>query len=151
MILQQPHHYPYQQEKRRYFVGYSIFLIFIILFFSGRNRRIAKFVRVLTGGNHSQVIAQLLLFQISLREVLELTLGKVQIRGRRHRQLGAISGNDDIVGRQDSRLAPNLDAIVQVFLERGNIQNGVIDRLRAVNDKLDRGLFSLDLKQMNKT
>jgi hypothetical protein len=126
-------------------VGYSFFLIFIILFFSSRNRRIAKFVRVLTGRNHSQVITQLLLFQISFREVLELTLGKVQVRGRCDRQLGTISGNDDVVGRQRSRLARNLDAIVQVFLKRGNIQNGVIDWLRAVNDKLDCGLFSLDL------
>jgi hypothetical protein len=53
----------------------------------------------------------------------------------------------NIIRVESTRLVANLDAIVQVLLKRGHIQDLILDGLCAVNDKLDGRFLSLDLKK----
>jgi hypothetical protein len=121
-------------------------LLFIFGIITARNAVIAHFIRVLGGRNNAQVILQLLLFQVTLGQVLQLTLAKVQLGRTGNRQLGAVTANDNIAACQLSSLAVNLDAIVQVLFKLCDIQDLIVNGLRAVNHKLDGAfLTSLDL------
>jgi hypothetical protein len=86
-----------------------------------------------------------LLLQVSLRQVLQLTLGEFKLGRACDSQLCAISGDDNIVGGQSSGLSSDLDMIVKVLLEESNIQDLIVDRLSAVEDKLNNILLSLNL------
>ena len=87
----------------------------------------------------------MLLFQVSLRKVFELTLRKLKIGRTGNSQLGAVTADDNIVGGEGSSLAIDLDAIVQVLLEKGDIEDLIVDGLCAVDDELDGGFLCLDL------
>ena len=102
---------------------------------------------MLAGCNDSKVITELLLLQVSLRQILELTLGEFEFCGTSDRQLCSVSGDDDVVGSQCPSLASDLDMIMEVFLEKSNIQNLIVHWLCAVNDKLNNVLLSLDLDE----
>lgn len=106
---------------------------------------VSKFVTILGCSNHSQIIFELLFLQVSLGQILELTFAKTQLGRTGHCQLGAIPRNDDIVGCQLSRLATNLDAILQVFFKTGHVQDLIVYRSCAVDDKFSSGFLSLDL------
>ena len=84
--------------------------------------------------------------EVSLGQILELTLGESQFSGGSHGNLGAIPSQHDVVGGQLSRLALDLDAIVQVLFKGGNVQDLIVDGFFAVYDEFDGGFLSLDLK-----
>jgi hypothetical protein len=74
-----------------------------------------------------------------------LTLGELKLGRAGNSQLGAVTADDNIVGGKVSRLASDLDAIVQVLLEKGHIEDLIVDGLCAVDDELDGGFLCLDL------
>jgi hypothetical protein len=86
-----------------------------------------------------------LLLQVPLGKVFELTLGKLEIGRASNSQLGAVTADDNIVGGESSSLAIDLDAIVQVLLEKGHIEDFIVNGLCAVDDELDGGFLCLDL------
>lgn len=120
--------------------------LFFFGIISSTDREVSHLVRVLGGGNNSKVISQLLLLQVPLGKVLELTLGESQFGRRGNSQLGAVTRNDNTVGSEGSSLSTNLDAVVKVLFELSNIQDLIVNRLCAVNDELDNALLSLSLK-----
>lgn len=122
-------------------------LFFILSIITARNGVITHFVRVLGSRNDPQVILQLLLLQVTLGQVLQLTLAKAQLCRTGNRQLGAVTANDNIAACQLSSLAANLDAIVQVLFELCHIQDLIVDGLRAVNHEFDGALLCFDLYQ----
>jgi hypothetical protein len=86
-----------------------------------------------------------LLLQVSLGKVFELTLGKLELGRAGNSQLGAVTADDNIVGGEGSGLSSDLDAIVQVLLEKGHIEDFIVDGLCAVDDELDGRFLCLDL------
>lgn len=87
----------------------------------------------------------MLLLQVSLGKVFELTLGKLELGRAGNSQLGAVTADDNIVGGEGSGLSSDLDAIVQVLLEKGHIEDFIVDGLCAVDDELDGRFLCLDL------
>jgi hypothetical protein len=92
----------------------------------------------------------LLLLQVSFGKVFELTLRELEVGRAGNSQLGAVTADDNIVGGKGSRLAIDLDAIVQVLLEKGHIEDFIVDGLCAVDNELDGRFLCLDLWSSNK-
>lgn len=122
----------------------TLFLISLIGITS-RDAEISELVRVLGSSHNTQIITELLLLQVALAQVLQLTLGETELRRGRHSQLSSVSGDRHIVGCQSTSLLSNLDAVVQVFLERRNIEDFIVNWLCAVNDELHGRFLSLNL------
>jgi len=120
---------------------YIISLLFGLLIITSRNLVILQLIRVLRRGNHPQIITKLLLLQIPLGQILQLTLGESQILRTGDGDLGAVAGDDDIALGEVTGLALDLDAFVEVFFEGGDVEDLVVDGGGAVYDKLDGGLL----------
>ena len=88
----------------------------------------------------------MLLLQVSLGKVLQLTLGEFKVGWASNGQLSAVSGDNNIVGSEGSSLVVDLDLFLEVSLEHGNIQNLIVDWCGAVNDEFDNALLSLSLE-----
>lgn len=110
---------------------------------------VAKLVRVLRCGNNAHVVLQLLLLQVTLRQVLQLTLGEAKLGRGRDSQLCAVAGDHNTGVSELTGLSGDLDALMEVLLEVSNIQDAIIDRLCAINDELDSGFLSFDLQKRN--
>ena len=78
-----------------------------------------------------------------------MSLAESQFGRASNGELCAISGDDDVVGGKSRSLSSNLDLVVKVLLEHGNIENLIIDGLSAVDDELDNFL-SFDLRNGGK-
>lgn len=123
-------------------------LLFSLLFFisiSAGHGKVSHFVRILASSDNSKVVSELLLLQISLGQVLQLTLGEAKIGRAGNSQLSSITGDGNIVGSKSSGLSIDLDSVVKVLLEHGNVEDLIVDRLRAVDDEFGDGFLSLDL------
>lgn len=113
--------------------------LFSFLFVTRTNAEISELVRVLARCHHPKIISELLLLQVTLRQVFELSLAELEVRRGSDGKLGPVTGDDYVVGGKGPGLSlwANLDAIMEVLLERGNIKYLVINRGRAVNYELD--------------
>ena len=125
-----------QGQRSRVKAALVVSLLFVsVLVSRSSNLVVFQLVRVLGVSNNTKVIAQLLLLEISLRQVLKLTLAELDsIRGC-HGDLRPIASDLNSVGGEVSLLSLNLDSLVQVLLERGNVENLVIDRSGTVDDE----------------
>lgn len=101
-------------------------------------------VRILRRRNNAKEILQLLLLQIPLRQVFELTLRELEVLRRGNRQFGLVARDHNIVCGKLTGLSTDFDLFLQIFLKHGDIENLVFDWLRAVDDKFD-SFLSLDL------
>ena len=107
---------------------------------------VLELVRVLGLGNNTQVVTQLLLLEVSLGEVLQLTLGETKVLGTSNSDLGAVTGdNNSALGEVAGLSISNLDTLVEVLLERSNVKNLIVNRCSTVDDELDGALLSLSL------
>lgn len=109
------------------------------------DREVSHFVRVLRGGNDSEVITELVLLQESLRKIFQLTLGEFQVGRTGNRKLSAVLGDDNITGSQSTSLSSDLNSFLKVGLKKVHIEDLVVHWLRAVDHELDDVLLSLDL------
>jgi len=100
-----------------------------------------QLIAVLGCSNDSEVITQLLLLQVTLGKVLQLTLRETKVLWAGHGDLCAVPGDDNIALGEVSSLSLNLDALVEVLLEGGNVKDLVVNWGGAVNDELDGGLL----------
>ena len=69
-----------------------------------------------------------------------MSLAEFQFGGASNGELCAISGDDNIVGSKSRGLSSDLDLVVKVLLEHGDIEDLIVDRLSAVDDELDNFL-----------
>ena len=113
---------------------------------------VLQLVRVLGGSDDTQVITQLLLLEVTLGQVFQLTLGEAKVLGTGYSDLGAVTGDGNIALGEVAGLSINLDALVEVLLEGGNVKNLIVNWGSTVNDELDGGLLcglSLSLLKEN--
>lgn len=115
----------------------------LLLFFSitTGDLEVSQFVGVLGTGNDVQEITKLLLLQVLLGQVLQVSLGEWKFSSDVN--LSLLTGDLDL-GAKVASLAVDLDAVVQVLLESSSIEDLVFDWLPAVNGELgDRLLGAL--------
>ena len=121
-------------------------LLFISLVIATSDLVVFQLVRVLGLGNNTQVITQLLLLEVSLGEVLQLTLGESKVLGAGNGDLGGVTGDNDATLSEVSSLSiSDLDALIEVLLEGSDVKNLIVNRSCAVNDELDGALLCLSL------
>ena len=131
---------------QRIFIDISFCLLFIyLLFIASSNRKVTKLVRVLGCSNYTKVITQLLLLQVSLREVLDLSLGESYSIRSSDGELSAVTRDGDSCSSNCSSLSINLEAVLEVLLERSNIQNFIVHGGGTVDDELNGALLCLNL------
>ena len=121
-------------------------LLFISLVIATSDLVVFQLVRVLGLGNNTQVITQLLLLEVSLGEVLQLTLGESKVLGAGNGDLGGVTGDNNATLSEVSSLSiSDLDAFIEVLLEGSDVKNLIVNRSCAVNDELDGALLCLSL------
>ena len=104
------------------------------------NVEVSEFVVVLAGGDNSQVLLQVLLLEVLLGQVLQVSLAE-----------GDAGLNDDIVGvlghghggAEVAGLAVNLDVLLEVVFEVAQNDDVVLDGELAVDGELVADLLSL--------
>lgn len=116
-------------------------LLLGLLLVSSGDLVVLELVRVLRRGDDPEVIPELLLLEVALREVLQLALGETEVLGAGDGDLGAVAGDDDVGLGEVAGLALDLDALVEVLLEGSNVKDLIVDGGRTVNDELDGGLL----------
>lgn len=94
-----------------------------------------------------QEISQLLLLQVLLGQVLQISLGEGQLSS--DDDLGLVAG-DSHLGAQLTGLAVDLDAVVQELLEGGRVQNLVLNGLPQINGELGNVLLGTLLDRLLK-
>ncbi len=127
-------------------------LVIILVLLVGGHVEESKLIDTLGGRNHPQPISQLLflqeLFGPALRmrkakrdnsgvphsQVLEITAGEGLVRDDLNLAVSDLRDLDDIA--KVAGAAIDLDAIVQELLERRNVKDFVVGRLRRIDDEL---------------
>lgn len=105
-------------------VGSSIILELVVL----------ELVAVLAAHDDTEVILELLLLEVLLGEVLDVTLAGVLV-GKDNGKLGLLAGDGDGAGRGGAR-SIDLDFVVEELLETSNVDNLILDGDGAVDDNL---------------
>merc|ERR1719510_311258 len=100
---------------------------------------VSELVAVLGASHHAQPVPQVVLLQILLREVLEVSLGERDVGGEG--QLGLLSLHGELLAKV-AGLAGNLDALLEVFLEISAVHDSILDWVSAVNEELDLVLLA---------
>merc|ERR1719510_1966327 len=95
---------------------------------------VSELVAVLGASHHTQPVPQVVLLQILLREVLQVSLGEGDVRGEG--QLGLLSLHGELLTKV-AGLAGNLDALLEVFLEISAVHDSILHWVSAVNEELD--------------
>lgn len=96
---------------------FSSLLRIIVLIIVGADSEVSQLIRVLLVGHNTDPIAQTVLLQVLLGQVLEVGLGEVHIGADVQLHLGPLEG--DIVA-QVVHFAVDLKASLYVFLLRGS-------------------------------
>jgi hypothetical protein len=86
-----------------------------------------------------QEVSQLLLLQVLLGQVLEVSLGERELGV--HDDLGLISGDGDL-GAELTGLAVHLDSVVEELLERSGVQNLILHRGGKIDGELSDVLLA---------
>lgn len=123
-------------------VAISTLGLCLLLGISIGNREIPQLIRILVRCNNTQIITQLLLLKVTLRKVLQLTLGKLDISGNCDGELGGVTGDDNVVLGEVAGLSLDLDTFLEVFLEGGDVQYLIVNGMTAVDDELDSSLLA---------
>ena len=113
-----------------------------VIVVSGGDLVVLQLVRILRGRDHAQVIAKLLLLEVALRQVLQLALREAEVVGAGDGDLRPVARDDHVRLGEVAGLALDLDPLVEVLLEGGDVEDLVVDGGRAVDDELDAGLLS---------
>merc|ERR1719461_1783400 len=114
-------------------IGLFSILVLIVRFLIV-DLEVSELVAVLGAGDHTQPVPQVVLLQILLGEVLQVSLGEGDVGGEG--QLGLLSLHGELLAKV-AGLAGNLDAIQEVFLEISAVHDSVLNWVSAVNEELD--------------
>ncbi len=99
---------------------------------------VSQLIGVLVGGNDVQEITKLLLLQVLLGEVLQVSLRERKFSSNVN--LGLLAGDLDL-GTKVTSLAVDLDAIMKELLEGGSIENLILNRITTINSELGNSLL----------
>ena len=125
------------------------YLFLGLLIITAGDAEVSELVSVLVGGNNAEVIAELLLLEVTLGKVLELTLGEAKVGGRGDGELVLLAGDDDVVGSEGTGLTVDLDALEEETLELSALEEAVLERNGKVDSELGEllgGILAFDLK-----
>ena len=95
---------------------------------------VSELVAVLGAGHHTKPVPQVVLLQILLGEVLQVSLGEGDVGGEG--QLGLLSLHAELLAKVGS-LASNLDALLKILLEISAVHDAILHGVGAVNEQLD--------------
>merc|ERR1712063_160325 len=101
----------------------------------------AELVNALGGGNDAEPVTELLLLEELLGEVLEVATGELLVRNDLDLSLALLADLDGVAKVTSAAL--NLDAVVKELLESLDVEDLVVDGLRAVDDELLGDLLAL--------
>ncbi len=138
---QQTRHRTDREREREIgaFHTHSTTNLLLFLALAGVDLEVLELKGALRSGDHVQVVAQLLLLQVLLGQVLEVSLGKGQLGS--DQDLGLVA-RDHHLGSEVSSLAAHLDAVVQILLEGGGVDDLVLHGLVEINGELGNSLLS---------
>merc|ERR1711934_683031 len=108
-------------------------LFVVVLGIVVRDVEVAQLVHALRRGNDVHIVAQLLLLQVLLGQVLEVALREWELRSDENLRLLAIERH--LVAKLPS-LAVNLDAIEQEKLELSTLEEAILEWHRIVDGEL---------------
>ena len=89
-----------------------------------------------------------MLLKVPLGKVLKLSLWELGFRWSRNSKLGAVTANSYSIVSKVGCFSINLDAVLEVLLERGNIKYLIINWCSTVDNKLYGSLLCLNLKNI---
>lgn len=112
---------------------------------------VPQFVRILRCSYNSKVVLQLLLFQVTLREIFQLALAEAKFGRAGNCHLCPVPRNRDIVVSKLACLPTDFDSILKILLELSNIKNLIVDRLCAVDGEFHHTFLALYLERENVT
>ena len=115
--------------------GILIFIVRLLIV----DLEVSELVAVLGVGNHSQPVSQVVLLQVLLGEVLQVSLGEGDVGGEGN--LGLLPLHGELLAKV-AGLAGNLDALLKVLLEVSAVQDSILGGVGAVNKELDLVLLS---------
>merc|ERR1719304_104731 len=103
-------------------------LIFILRLFIV-DLEVSELVAILGGGNHTKPITQVVLLQVFLGQILQVSLGEGNIRCQSNLCFLSLHGQllAKVVG-----LASNLDALMKIFFKISTVHNAILNRVSAV-------------------
>ena len=109
-------------------------ILILIVRFLVVDLEVSELVAVLGVGNHTQPVSQVVLLQVLLGEVLQVSLGEGDVGGEGDLCLLPLHGEllAEVAG-----LASNLDALLEVLLEVSAVHDTILDGVGAVNEELD--------------
>ena len=111
-------------------------LIIVVIFFFLLvvDLEVSQLIGVFLVCDHPEPVSEVVLLQILLGEVLEISLGEGDVGGEY--QLGLLPVKNDLLA-EVLGLAGNLDALMKVFLEVPAVHDAVLDGVSAVDGELD--------------
>nr|ACU14318.1 unknown [Glycine max] len=109
-------------------MGKLIFFLSFIL----SNVEVPQFINasIFVRSNHSEPVPHIVLLQVLLSQVLEVPFGEVAVGS--NNDFGLLTYDGDGVA-ESTGLATNLNPLLKELLERRNVHDLVLHRLRAVN------------------
>jgi hypothetical protein len=120
----------------------NLFCVFLVVVFVVVDLEVPELVGVLGRGDDAEPVAEVVLLQVLLREVLKVPLGEGD--GRGEDDLVLVPGEAHVAA-EVLGLAAHLDPLLEVGLEVGAVHDAVLDGVRAVDGELERGLLAADL------
>merc|ERR1719334_862 len=138
-----------QTNRQRYWFVYSmanerahslLVALLISLLLVVVDLEVAQLVRVLGGRDDTQPVPELVLLQVLLGEVLQVSLREGNIRGYDQFRLLLFQHN---VGPQVACLASNFNAFQQELLKASDVHDAILNRKSAVESKLQYSLLLL--------
>jgi hypothetical protein len=112
--------------------------LLVLLGISTADLEVSQLVGVLAGRDDVQEITQLLLLEVLLGQVLQVSLGKGKLS--LDVDLGLLAGDDDL-GTEVASLVVDLDAVVEELLEGDGVEDLVLNGVAAVNGELGDSLL----------
>ena len=111
-------------------------LLIIIVIFSTNNVEELQAVLALAGADHTQPIAQLLLLEELLRQILEVASAKLLMRNNLDPAIAKVRDVDVVA--EIAGAAVDFDALLEECRECGWVEDAVLRWLGRVDDELDR-------------
>ena len=114
-------------------------ILILIVRFLVVDLEVSELVAVLGVGNHTQPVSQVVLLQVLLGEVLQVSLGEGDVGGEG--DLGLLPLHGELLA-EVAGLASDLDALLEVLLEVSAVHDTILDGVGAVNEELDLVLLA---------
>merc|ERR1712020_172747 len=130
----------HKKTYRRMEVIHKLHLLFFRLVIVLVDVEVLQGVAFLVLSNDSEPLSEVVLLQVSLGQVLQVSLGESDVTADDQVALGGVDLN---LLAQVANLAFDLDVLGQVLVEAGNIENAIVNWRLAVDGKLSSVILRL--------